>query len=261
MPYIKETCIAGNTIEVSKHYSYKWHKPGEIRSKKAIPSKECQKRINQRKAARDLRRLMNCNFFKGDYLVTLDFQKEKEISPDEIQTLIQKFIRRLRIETKRQGLTLKYIYTKEIGPRGSKHLHILLNRIPSEMLVKTWPHGGINIKPIYTDENSAIADYFVKYALKTEETEKAGGYKVGKRWYSSKNLLKPRIRRKVISAKEFRKEPSIKKGFEVLKDLTRRGFSEVTGFEFLSYVLLKTERPDKKGGGGYGNSHIYGRED
>lgn len=259
MPYIKETCIAGKTVEISKHYSYKWHKPGEQRGKKVKPTAEAQKRINQRKAAKDLRRLMNANFKQGDFLITLDFQREKAISQEEIQTAIQKFCRRLRIETKRLGLSCYYIYTKEIGPRGSKHLHMLLNQVPHEIIVKSWPHGGINIKPVFTDECSKIADYFVKYANKTEETENAQGIKTGKRWYSSKNLKKPRIRRKVISAKEFRKDPSIPKGYEEVKDLTRRGISELTGYEFLSYVMVKTERQDKKGGGGRANANISRR--
>lgn len=76
MPYIKEVCVAGDTIEVSKYYSVRWHTTGEKRAKKEKPSSEAMKKINQRLASRNLRRLLNTNFHDGDFLVRLDFSKE-----------------------------------------------------------------------------------------------------------------------------------------------------------------------------------------
>ena len=58
MPYIEEVCVAGNTIEISKYYTYRTHTKGEKRQPKDNPTCEAQKRVNQRRAERDLRRLM-----------------------------------------------------------------------------------------------------------------------------------------------------------------------------------------------------------
>ena len=77
MPYIEEVCVAGKTIEVNKYYSYRHHSKGEKRGKKENPTSEAQKKVNQRKASKELRRLMNANFEDGDLLVRLDFFKEK----------------------------------------------------------------------------------------------------------------------------------------------------------------------------------------
>ena len=76
MPYIKEVCVAGKTIEVSKYYSVRWHCVGEHREPREKEITEAQKRVNQRQASTTLRRLMNHNFKDGDLLVRLDFSKE-----------------------------------------------------------------------------------------------------------------------------------------------------------------------------------------
>lgn len=239
MPYIRETCVAGNTIEVSKYYSFRAHSRGEKRKKKERESSEAMKRINQRNAERDLRRLMNTNFKDGDFLVRLDFFKaEAPEGSEEMQNLISKALRKLRKEAKRQGKELKYIYVKEVGPRGSRHIHMMLTKCDIDTLRKCWPYGGIHVDPLYTGgQYGKIAAYFVKYAAKTEETE---GKLIGKRWYGSRNLEKPRIQKKYISANRFREEPEEKKGYFLDKDSVRRGISELTGYEYLTYTLIKS---------------------
>lgn len=245
MPYIKEVCVAGKTIEVSKYYSVRWHCKGEKREAKEKESSDSQRRINQRRAATTLRRLMNTNFKDGDLLVRLDFQKAKPDGSEQMQELMAKAIRKLRAEAKKQGIELKYIYVKEIGPRGSRHVHMMLSKIDSDMLRNCWPHGGIHIDPLISNGQYAkIADYFIKYAEKTEETE---GQLIGKRWYASRNLIKPKITRKVISANKFSKDAKPKKGYYVESDSVRSGISGLTGYEYFTYTMIRT---DKEGGGG-----------
>lgn len=245
MPYIREVCVAGRTIEVNKYYSVRWHCKGEKREAKEKESSEAQKKINQRRASTTLRRLMNTNFKDGDLLVRLDFQKTKPKGSEEMQEHISKALRKIRSESKKHGIELKYIYVKEIGPKGSRHIHMMMNRIDTEIIRKCWPHGGIHIDPLISDGQYArIADYFIKYAAKTEETE---GQLIGKRWYASRNLIKPKITRKVISANKFSKEAKPKKGYYVESDSVRSGISGLTGYEYFTYTMIKT---DKEGGGG-----------
>lgn len=104
MPYIREECVAGDTIEICKYYTYRSHVKGEKRAKKKKLTSEAQKRVNQRKAEKELRRSMNANFRDGDLLVRYDFFKEFfPVSSDDMGKLMKKFIRKLRTEFKRQG--------------------------------------------------------------------------------------------------------------------------------------------------------------
>ena len=243
MPYIKETCVAGKTIEVSKYYSFRWHSKGEKREARNSLSSDAQKKINQRNAGKTLRRLMNTNFKDGDLLVRLDFSKRPSGS-EEMQNLMAKAIRKMRTELKKTGAELKYIYVKEVGPRGSRHIHMVMNKCDTEILRKCWPHGGIHVDPLISNgQYDKIAEYFIKYAVRTEETE---GQLIGKRWYASRNLEKPVITRRVITANSFRKEAKTKKGYHIVPESVRSGFSEVTGYEYFTYTLIKT---DKVGGG------------
>ena len=246
MPYIKEVCVAGKTIEVSKYYSVRWHCVGEKREPKEGESTEAQKKINQRRASTILRRLLNTNFEDGDFLVRLDFSKEHfPNGSEDMQVMISKAVRKMRNELKKIGNELKYVYVKEIGPRGGRHIHMVMNKCDTELIRKCWTHGGIHIDPLTTNgQYSKIADYFIKYAAKTEETE---GELIGKRWYASRNLKKPKITKKVISAYKFRKKITDKKGYIVQKDSVRSGVNGLTGYEYFTYTMIKT---DKEGGGG-----------
>lgn len=43
MPYIRETCVAGKTIEINKYYTFRNHSKGEKRAAREHPSSEAQK--------------------------------------------------------------------------------------------------------------------------------------------------------------------------------------------------------------------------
>lgn len=254
MPYIKETCVAGKTIEVTKYYSFRWHCKGEKREPKENETSEAVKKINQRNAAKNLRRLLNTNFIDNDYLVTLDFHN-KPTGSEEMQPMIQKAIRKLKKEFEKAGQELKYVYVKEIGPKGSRHIHMVMNSCDQKIIKKCWPHGGIHVRLLTSNgQYSDLANYLIKE--KVANTEKTEGKLIGKRWYASRNLKKPQVFKRVISANKFRThskddEKWIKKqeknGYIVQKDSVRSGTSEVTGYEYFTYTLIKT---DKEGGGG-----------
>ena len=121
---------------------------------------------------------------------------------------------------------------------------MVMTKCDTEILRKCWPHGGIHIDPLNSNgQYSRIAAYFMKYAGRSEKTL---GKLVGKRWYSSTNLVKPKVIKKVIAASRFRREARPRKGYYVDKDSIRSGISEQTGYEFFSYTLIKT---DKEGQG------------
>lgn len=243
LPYVEEVCEAGCTIEKNKYYTCRYNadKKGETRGKKEKPTGEAQKRVNNRQAIKKLRRLMNTNFKDGDFLVRLDFHEMREISSVQMQEMISKALRNIRGKNK----TVKYIYVKEVGPHGGRHIHMMISKMDADIIRMCWPHGGIHIDPLISHGQYAkVAEYFVKYSNRTEQTE---GQLIGKRWYASRNLKKPVIRKRVIMAHRFREDIKVKKGYYLDKDSVASGVSELTGFEWFSYTLIKT---DKEGGGG-----------
>lgn len=237
MSYVQQTVFAGNTVETKKYYCFKFHNSGE-RGKKKNETPESQKKLNQRKAGDRLRWLMNTNFNDGDLLVTFSFHLHPPNDSREMQSFMSKALRKM----KRVNPDMKYIYVKEIGPRGSRHAHALIKGLDLKEIKKCWEYGSTQAEVLYTNgQYRKIAEYFIKYASKTEETE---GKLIGKRWYSSQNLKKPKIKKKVITANEFRQEPHIPKGYHLEKDSEYYGVSEFTGFEFYTYTVIKSRGPN-----------------
>lgn len=238
MAYIEEVCICGKVEERRKYYDARSHHRGEHREKKEKPTSEAQKKANRRKAERDMRRLMNASFEDGDYLVRLDFFKENA-PPDgkRMQDLMNKALRKLRTEFKRAGKVLKYIYVKEIGPRGGRHVHMVMNRCDTELIRKCWPYGGIHIDPLHSNgQYKKIASYFMKYADRTEATE---GKLIGKRYYPSRSLKKPIIKKRRIRAQRYRETIKVPEGYVLDKETVVAGISEFTGYAYFEYSLIR----------------------
>lgn len=236
MSYIQQTVIAGRTKETRKYYTYKFNNGGP-RGKRENETPEAQKKLNRKKAGDRLRWLLNANFEDGDLLATLSFHLHPPNDSQEMQSFMSKAIRKMR----RINPDIKYVYVKEIGPRGSKHTHMVIKGLSLEEVKNCWEYGSVQGEILYTDgQYRKIAEYFIKYSAKTEETE---GKLVGKRWYSSQNLEKPKIKRKIITAKQFRSEAKVPKGYYLEKDSEYRGISEFTGFEFYTYTVIKRAGP------------------
>ena len=249
MPYMEYICVAGKVTEVIRTFTYRVHTKGEKRAEKEELTSEAQKRVNLRMAERKMRWKMNANFQDGDFLVRLDFYKIKfPFSSEQMQEYMEMFLRKLRAGFKKAGDELKYIYVKEIGPRGGRHIHIVMNKCDTDLIRKSWPHGGVHIDPLNSGgQYRKIAAYFIKYAAKTEETE---GKLIGKRWYPSRNLKQPKIYKHIIRAGHFRAQVKEKPGYYIDKDTVIHGISNFTGFEYFSYALIKfdTENNTDEGG-------------
>lgn len=244
MPYLMEVCKAGKTEEIHKYYSARYGKRSK-RSENRNKTPEAAQRANLRKQEKELRRLMNHNFEDGqDALVTWSFAREK--APKDYAEMLKKtqaLIRKLRREYKKEGRILRYIYTMEIGPKGSRHIHMMISDADLLILARCWPWGGVDAKPLHTDGQYAkIAAYFLKYSLKTEQTE---GIKLGRRWNPSKNLKKPKVIKTVVNARTFRDEVKERKGFYIDKESVESGIHEMTGQPFLHYTYISLTKKKK----------------
>lgn len=243
MPYIKETIIAGKTIEVSKYYTHKYKSKKVTRGPIENNTKESQMKINNRLAEKKLRLILNTNFKKDDYHLVLNYKKENRPTTKEcMQQDIKKFLKKLRLEYKKRKMELKYVHVMERGTKGALHHHLVINNIDPRVVTKIWEKGRCNF---HTLDNSGqykqLASYLLKYTNKVIGTEKE---LCRKRWSSSRNLEKPIIRKEVIKrADTFKCEATISKKYKnyyLEKNSINSGVNK-EGYNYFSYTLIKIE--------------------
>lgn len=238
--YIKEICIAGNTIEVMKKHSWRYGR-SIPRGKNEKKTPEDVAKVNQRNAETKLRRLINTNFKENDLHMVLTYKKNERPSPDEAKILIAKFLRDIRKIFKKKGTVFKYILVTEYK-KASIHHHIVMSYLDPREIQKVWPYG--KARPTLLDgtgQYAELANYLIKETSKTFKTEKSAS---GKRWSSSRNLEKPIINKKIIGANSWRKEPVAQKGYYIEKDSIRIGFSEFDGYPYQFYSMIRLDNTD-----------------
>lgn len=241
MPYVEETCRAGKIIEVCKYHCARWNCKGGQRKKKETPTMEAQIKVNLRLAAKKLRRILAENFVDGDILLTLDYRKDlRPGSSILMQEHMTEFLKELRKGFKSRGLILKYVYVKELGRKGGAHIHMVLNycnRLP-DIIRKAWTKGKFHIELLNTDgDYSRLAEYFIKYADTTVETE---GEQLGKTYYPSKGLKQPKVTKRIIKrVNTYYENIKEEKGYYLIKDSVLSGTTK-DGYDYFSYFLHKT---------------------
>lgn len=257
MPYVKKTIIAGNTIEVEKHFTSRYQKKGIARRKNQKPTKEQQLKINERKSEQSLRCAINTNFGYGDYHLTLSYRQGEGIPEPTRESMSRdwsRFTRRLKKKYQEQGKELKFIHIMEIGKKGARHHHAIINRIDSKIIQEVWnetcEYGGyIGVQPLDdTGDYKKLASYLIKYTSKHRERNDPAAL-MGKRWVPSRNLKKPTVLYEIVKDQNaFSYYPKAKKGYyidpdSVYKDTTDPD-SEFFGFSYIRYRMIKLpEKP------------------
>lgn len=253
MPYVKRTTKAGKTVEVEYYYTSRYNRKGQKRTDKVKPTKEAQKKVNKRQAERKLRLLLNANFSYGDYHVVLDYIRKPgtpDRSKEEMQKDIAKFLRELRKLYKKAGKELKYIHVMEIGSKGARHHHLVINKLDTELLQQAWykayeGHNRVKVFPLDDSGNySSLANYLLKYtdAHRTEED----GALMSKRYNSSKNLVRPEPEYEIVTSRAYYRvsqNPKAPKGFYILPDSVQQGIAspEYYGYGWYRYTMVQLE--------------------
>ncbi|MDO4285568.1 MAG: hypothetical protein Q4C60_09580 [Eubacteriales bacterium] len=183
---------------------------------------------------------MNANFEdRVDALVTLSFAGDIPEDSAGMKRMMHNFIQRLRRRYQKAGKRLKYIYCMEIGPRGSRHVHMMLSQADLQELVDAWGYGPVNVQPLWSKGQYAdIAAYFIKYALKTAETE-GGGKKIGQLYTPSRGLCRPKVTKTIVHARTFRESIRDRRGWRLDKNSIRRGVHEAMGTPYLEYTFVR----------------------
>ena len=164
------------------------------RARKAKPSRDAQRKLNERNAELRLEQLANNNFGPDDIFSTFTYADGEQ--PDDYGAALnnmRSYLGKLRNLRRKLDLPeLKYIYVIETTTSekyGTRyHHHVLLNGggVSRDDIENLWPHGIANTKRYQYQENqyAGIAHYMLK--TKTTNTEKSH-----RRWNCSKNLAKP----------------------------------------------------------------------
>lgn len=193
--YREKRIRSGMREEIFIYPEFAQAKKGKRKSKYK-PTSDTQQRLNNKNAVRKLSRHINCNFGKGDLMLTLGYQDwNRPDTLEQVQKDVQDFIRRLRYHYKKAGKNLKYIIVYEEGEiREHYHVHIFLKQgLDRDKIEELWGRGGANcerLQPEHYKGLDRIAGYVSKSPLGC------------KRWIASKNLKKPTERKKTISRRK-----------------------------------------------------------
>lgn len=249
MPYVEAITEAGQTVEIERYYTSRYNRKNETRRARSRPTPEEMQRVNTKHAEKKLRRLMNANFGCNDFHVVLPYihhPGEDYRTREEMKADIARFLRQIRKAYRRNGKELKYIHVMEIGSRGSRHHHLVINNIDVAAVMAAWPYARAQIFPLDdSGQYGKLAAYFIKYSsthLKDDTEAKLQG----KRWNCSRNLIRPQTKIKIISNRSwFRTEAKVPskyaKEYYLDKESVSCGVSseEYFGYGYLRFTLIR----------------------
>lgn len=234
--------VAGATIEIYKTYSARYGKK-IARGKNINTTPEDVKKQNAKLAEDNLRRLINHNFCYKDIHLVLTYRKDERPDPQTAKKHLSKFIRDLRKKYQKQGKELKYIVVTEYEGKAIHH-HMIINKCKDDIgiLADLWQFGRPHTTLLDSSGNyAALASYFIKETNRTFLKEDSP---IKKRWSCSRNLERVEPIVEVVKADSWRERPSTKKGYIIETDSIINGVSEVTGYPYQFYRMVKIKRKE-----------------
>lgn len=128
-----------------------------------------QARLNQKNAERELTRVLNANFRRGDISVTLTY-RDDALPSDEAEAMrdARNFLRRVARLRKKRGLAqMKYVLI--IGG-GRFHFHIPMSAgLSDEELIELWGKGYLNV--IHFQPNESGLEGHARYIARQGEED------------------------------------------------------------------------------------------
>lgn len=251
MPYIKKTVYLRNSIEISKYYNGRIGK--KIHNAPAhnkTPLHQLQ--YQDRKAERSLYWLLDLNFKPyTDLFITLTYKAQEQITSTRARNDIRKYLARLRIEYKKQGKELKYIYVAGRGKRGNVHFHMVINKFDTEILASIWRNitgANIHITHLYGSFKK-LASYLIKNSCETFYSQNKIHQK---RYCTSHDLKRPLIKREFIKSISWIADPKTIKGYILDKNSIYNGYGYFTcggcyaSTRLQTYTLIQIRQSDQQ---------------
>ena len=229
-------------VEVEQYFSgmYGNH---ESRLPRWKMTTEQVEKINRRRAAKGLRRLILLNFSPGDLYMTFTYRRGERFTPEESMKILNRVMDRLKYQYQKRGQPFKWIKTTGLTSTGKAHHHVIINRVEGvtydKVIEKYFPYGRVVMEYLYEEgDYKQLADYFVKHKKETAERKQEKD-KVGVLSYScSRNLKRSNPKPVVIREQKLQKQPKVPRGYDladVEEGCTRDGYL------YRYYTLRKRE--------------------
>ena len=209
------------------HTSRTYRQNGKRVKKKCI-TPEVQKKQNEKQAEVMLGVLIDNNFDTNDCYLTVTYREQLAIWYDAKKDM-QNFIRRFKRRYKKLGKELKYIYLAEGKTRI--HFHVIINNaeLYSDEINELRPHGmhKLMLYQGHAEDAVKLARYFIKVKRSACYSEKDTPFK--RRWNSSKDLKKPKVKTEILKPSEWRDYIQPPNGYyvetdSVVKDVSEEGY-------------------------------------
>ena len=267
MAYKRKIYRSENYIETEISHLGRYGAKGERRAERQKATPEQVKKQNQWLREKQLRRVLQLNFYPNDIWLTLKYPKGTRKTVPEVEKDIRKFQDKMRKEYKKRGEDFKWVKRIEIGKKGGIHAHFVINRIwGSELLVsKCWPHTSHYESITERGGMEDLAAYIVKPL--PEEVEQLSMFEDERKrvlkYSTSRNLIRPEPEVKVFKRKTVRKyleELPVEPGFYIDKDSVRIGVNQITGYSYIHYRQIRIEpvkRVLKPPGGGNASKDLF----
>lgn len=236
---IRETCVAGRMIDHIIKLPTGNHRGR--RGKRVNPSSEKVQKNNDRIAERNLRRLLAANFGYGSGHFTLTYGDK---APSNIQAKkdLECFLKKLRRDLRKEDIELKYIAVTEYENHRIHH-HLVINTVNVKAVNDLWSKGWIKMSALdKTGNYCRLASYLIKETQKTFRTEESAHKR---RYSTSRNLVKPIVKREFVSGAELFDDPKPMPGYYIDQDSVRRYEHPFTKVEHLEYVEIALDTPGK----------------
>lgn len=187
----KKTIIAGQIVKTAIYTAPEPVDGQRVRAEKSYMTAAAQKAMNDKAARARLEMLMAANYDGRDLFLTLTY-RDGDLPPGRTEAVkrLRKFIKTFRAQRRKNGQTLKYLYTtEEKHGEGRLHHHLVINGTGAdiETLKSLWLYGDvIDIEYIGARGYDELSMYITK--------ESAAGRPVGAQmWTASRNMVKPVI--------------------------------------------------------------------
>lgn len=240
MPYLQRTVEAGDVLEVKKYYSARWGKRSS-RGANIGHTPEEMARINERRAEERLRWLLNANFRGGDLHLTLTYDSLYPApAPERARHELEGFLRSARQLYRKHGKEMLYVTVTEYLAKRIHH-HVILNRIDAAELWPIWEkaegHGAMRTR--YLDKSGQYAELAAYLIKETRRSFREPDAPYRRRWCASRNLVQPKIERKVVPRDRWRETPPKRRGWRLDETRLIKGVDEYSGAPFQEYTLMR----------------------
>lgn len=231
MPRYRKIIKSGAVTEIEEYESIRTSGKRIPRSKNKNSTDEEQRERNRVNAQKHMCRLINANFGKNDLFYDLTY-KGKEITREQAERDLDNFVERLRYHCKKRGIRMpKYVAVteNEFNREGRIHHHIVMQRVPMELIFDLWTKGNVGMQRVDPDSDySGLANYISK--------EEPVPHK--KRWKQSRGLKKPIVTKTlIVGRKQTERKIPCPKGYRVIE--RKMDYREETGmWQYAKFIKI-----------------------